>query len=106
MTSNPTLGIGKWMIKSCNDTNGFVCLKKLDSSTQSQTEPTVSDLYVNLGNDSIKAVTQNLTWDDAKKKCEGEKASLASLRNDWTQAYVELLAMTLKAPLWIGLNKQ
>lgn len=77
-----------------------------DSSTQSQTEPTVSDLYVNLGNDSIKAVTQNLTWDDAKKKCEGEKASLASLRNDWTQAYVELLAMTLKAPLWIGLNKQ
>lgn len=59
-----------------------------------------------LGNDSIKAVTKNLTWEDAKKQCEGDKATLASLRNEWTQAYVELLAMNLKAPVWIGLNKQ
>ena len=81
-------------------------LLSTDSGIQSQTEPTVPDFYVSLGNDSIKVVTQNLTWDDARKKCVGDKANLASLRNDWTQAYVELLAMNLKAPLWIGLNKQ
>ncbi|XP_053185960.1 macrophage mannose receptor 1-like [Scomber japonicus] len=106
MTSNSNFGIGKWIVKSCNTTNGFVCLKNLDPAVKSETEPTVPDIYVALGNDSIKAVTQNLTWDDARKHCEGDHANLASLRNDWTQAYVELLAMTLKAPLWIGLNKE
>lgn len=81
-------------------------LLSTDPTVKSETEPTVPDIYVALGNDSIKAVTQNLTWDDARKHCEGDNANLASLRNDWTQAYVELLAMSLKAPLWIGLNKE
>lgn len=81
-------------------------LLSTDPNIVSQIEPIVPYIYVSLGNDSIKAVTQNLTWDDAKKHCEGDKANLASLRNEWTQAYVELLAMNLKAPLWIGLNKQ
>ncbi|XP_049454403.1 macrophage mannose receptor 1b [Epinephelus fuscoguttatus] len=106
MTSNPTLGTGKWIVKSCNDTNGFVCLRDLDPNIQPQPDPAVSNIYVTLANDSIKVVTKNLTWDDAKKQCESEKANLASLRNEWTQAYVELLAMNLKTPLWIGLNKQ
>lgn len=44
-----------------------------------------------------------MTWDAAKKHCEGDGAKLASLRNEWSQAYIELLA--LKAPLWIGINK-
>uniref|UniRef100_A0A8D0CM87 Mannose receptor, C type 1b n=1 Tax=Sander lucioperca TaxID=283035 RepID=A0A8D0CM87_SANLU len=68
--------------------------------------PAVTNIYVNLGNDSIKVETKNLTWDDAKKQCEDDKANLASLRTEWTHAYVELLAMNLKAPLWIGLNKK
>lgn len=66
----------------------------------------VPNIYVSLGNDSIKASVQNLTWDEAKRRCAGEKANLASLRNEWTQAYAELLALGLKAPLWIGLNKK
>ncbi|KAM7400356.1 hypothetical protein PAMA_004850 [Pampus argenteus] len=105
MSSNPTVGIGKWIIKNCNNTNGYVCGRDLDPNILSQEDQTVPNMYVSVGNDSIKAVTQNLTWDDAKRHCEGDKANLASLRNDWTQAYVELLAMNLKAPLWIGLNK-
>uniref|UniRef100_A0A665X444 Macrophage mannose receptor 1-like n=1 Tax=Echeneis naucrates TaxID=173247 RepID=A0A665X444_ECHNA len=106
MNSNPVLAIGKWFIKSCNDTNGFVCSRNLDPNIQDKPEPAVPNIYVTLGNDSIKAVTQNLTWDDASRHCESENAKLASLRNEWTQAYIELLAMNLKAPLWIGLNKQ
>ncbi|XP_037642855.1 macrophage mannose receptor 1b isoform X1 [Sebastes umbrosus] len=106
MNGNPSLGTGKWLIKPCNDTNGFVCLRNLDQNIQPQPEPAVTTIYLSLGNDSIKVVTQNLTWDGAKKHCEGDKANLASLRNEWTQAYVELLAMNLKTPLWIGLNKQ
>ncbi|XP_040911919.1 macrophage mannose receptor 1-like [Toxotes jaculatrix] len=106
MNSNPSLGTGKWLVKSCNDTNGFICLRNLDPNIKAQTDVTDPNIYIALGNDSIKAVTQNLTWDDAKRHCESDKASLASLRNEWTQAYIELLAMNLKSPLWIGLNKE
>ncbi|XP_070700689.1 macrophage mannose receptor 1-like [Pempheris klunzingeri] len=106
ITSSTVLGTGKWLMKSCNDTNGFICHRKLDTSMKPQPEPTIPEIYVPVGNDSIKVETKNLTWEDAKKACEAEKANLASLRNEWTQAYVELMAMNLKAPVWIGLNKQ
>ncbi|XP_028282934.1 macrophage mannose receptor 1b isoform X2 [Parambassis ranga] len=106
ITSSPSSGIGKWFIRSCNDTNGFICHKNLDPNSQSQPDAIDPNIYVRLGNDSIKVLSQNLTWDDAMRQCEGEKANLASLRNEWTQAYIELLSMKLKAPLWIGLNKQ
>ncbi len=46
-----------------------------------------------------------MTWDAAKEHCEDDGAKLASLRNRWSQAYIELLALNLKAPLWIGLYK-
>ncbi|XP_042353142.1 macrophage mannose receptor 1-like isoform X2 [Plectropomus leopardus] len=105
MNSNPTLGTGKWIVKHCNDTNGFVCLRGLDPNLQPQPELPVSNIYVTLANDSIKVVTKNMTWDDAEKQCESENAKLVSLRNEWTQAYVELLSLNLKTPLWIGLNK-
>uniref|UniRef100_A0A8D0CMM9 Mannose receptor, C type 1b n=1 Tax=Sander lucioperca TaxID=283035 RepID=A0A8D0CMM9_SANLU len=68
-------------------------------------EPTTSTDYVKILNDSIKVVTQQMDWDEAKKHCEGDGAKLASLRNEWSQAYVELLVLKLNAPLWIGLNK-
>lgn len=81
-------------------------LLSTDPSKNPPPEPTIPTIYVYLGNDSVKVVTKNLTWEDARKQCESEKATLANLRNDWTQAYVELLTMNLKSPVWIGLNKQ
>uniref|UniRef100_A0A8C5GCV9 Macrophage mannose receptor 1-like n=1 Tax=Gouania willdenowi TaxID=441366 RepID=A0A8C5GCV9_GOUWI len=83
----------------------------LETSAQARDIPADSEtidpnIYTRLGNDSIKVVTQNLTWDEAKKRCDGEKANLASLRNEWTRAHIELLVLNLKAPLWIGLNKK
>lgn len=135
MSSSSAFGVGKWLIKSCNDTNGYICHKDISEFklllvwkhfdaynlfTENKiafallpSDPTISDnsdpisptTYESLGNDSIKAVTQNLTWAEAKKLCENDKANLASLRTEWTNAYVELLALTLKTPLWIGLNK-
>ncbi|XP_069548457.1 macrophage mannose receptor 1-like [Brachyistius frenatus] len=105
ISSSSASGIGKWLIKSCNDTNGFICHKNLDPNSPAKPETLDPKIYVRLGNDSIKVVTQNLTWDDGKKRCEGDKATLASVRNEWTRAYIELLALTLNTPLWIGLNK-
>lgn len=81
-------------------------LPSTDPNIPSPPDTVIPDIYVAVGNDSIKAVTKNLTWEDARKECENDKANLASLRNEWTQAYVELLAMNLKASVWIGLNKE
>lgn len=61
--------------------------------------------YVNIFNDSFKLVSQKMTWGAAKKNCESDGAKLASLRNQWSEIYVELLALKFKSPMWIGLNK-
>ncbi|XP_068197546.1 macrophage mannose receptor 1-like isoform X2 [Antennarius striatus] len=106
MTSKLTLGIGKWLTKSCNDTYGFVCVQNLDPRIPSLPDKTLPSIYVSLGNDSIKAVAKNLSWEQAKKNCERDKATLAAMKNDWTQAYIELLVAQLKTPVWIGLNKK
>ncbi|XP_028988342.1 macrophage mannose receptor 1 [Betta splendens] len=106
MASSPNSGLGKWLIKSCNNTNGFICHRDLDPNIKAQPETTIPTIYVPLGNESIKIVTENMTWNDANKRCKGEQANLASLRNEWTKAYIELQVMNLKAPVWIGLNKE
>ncbi|XP_067462381.1 macrophage mannose receptor 1-like [Thunnus thynnus] len=106
MSAESKTGIGKWISKSCNDTNGYICLRYVDSTLPDSPEPTSYNNYVKILNDSIKVVTQQMTWGEAKKHCEGDDAKLASLRNEWTQTYVELMALNLKAPLWIGLNKK
>lgn len=77
-----------------------------DPNIPSQSDTYVPKIYVAVGNDSIKIVTKNLTWDEAKANCEADKASLASLRNEWSQAYIELLVLNVNVPVWIGLNKK
>lgn len=66
---------------------------------------TISGDYVRILNNSVKAVTQLMKWEEARHHCEGNSAQLISPRNGWLQAYVELLAVTFKTPVWIGLNK-
>ncbi|XP_049454398.1 macrophage mannose receptor 1-like isoform X1 [Epinephelus fuscoguttatus] len=105
MTTDPHRGIGKWIKTSCNDTNGYVCLRNVDPTLPDSPEPTTAD-YVKIFNDSIKVVTQQMTWEAAKMHCESDGAKLASLRNEWTDVYAELMALNLKVPLWIGLNKK
>lgn len=76
-----------------------------DPSLPDAPEPTVSSNYVTMLNDSFKAVTQPRTWDAANKHCEGDGAILATLQNEWSQIYVELLALTFNTSMWIGMNK-
>ncbi|KAL6103984.1 uncharacterized protein ACO6RY_13810 [Pungitius sinensis] len=104
MTTDHTIGIGKWIKTSCNDTNGYVCLRNVDPSLPDSSQPTPVD-YVNVFNDSFKLVPQKMTWDAAKKNCERDGAQLASPRNQWSQNFVEFLALQVKGAVWIGLNK-
>ena len=76
-----------------------------DSQFQSPTGPLTPITYVKMANDSVKIITQNLTWSEAKARCQQDGAYLASIRNEWTRAYIELQAINLNSSLWIGLNK-
>uniref|UniRef100_A0A8C3ALH3 Mannose receptor, C type 1b n=1 Tax=Cyclopterus lumpus TaxID=8103 RepID=A0A8C3ALH3_CYCLU len=105
INTNPTIGIGKWIKRSCNDTNGYVCLRNVDISLPDSPELTMTN-YINVYNDSFKLVSQQMNWDAAKKHCESDGAKLASVRNEWAQVYVELLAVNAKGPMWIGMNKK
>uniref|UniRef100_A0AAX7T5A0 Mannose receptor, C type 1b n=1 Tax=Astatotilapia calliptera TaxID=8154 RepID=A0AAX7T5A0_ASTCA len=80
--------------------------RSVNPSLPDSPEPTANNGYVKILNDSIKVVTQKMNWDSAKKYCELDGANLASLRNEWSQVYVELMALEMEGPLWIGLNKK
>ena len=77
-----------------------------DPSLPDHPEPTFTTEYITIGNDSIKAVTQKMSWDEALKNCRSDGASLASLRNPWSQLHIELMALNLNTGVWIGLNKK
>uniref|UniRef100_A0A8C5CCB1 Mannose receptor, C type 1b n=1 Tax=Gadus morhua TaxID=8049 RepID=A0A8C5CCB1_GADMO len=96
---------GRWIGHNCNETFGYVCQRNVDSQFQSPTGPLTPITYVKMANDSVKIITQNLTWSEAKARCQQDGAYLASIRNEWTRAYIELQAINLNSSLWIGLNK-
>ncbi|KAL0967011.1 hypothetical protein UPYG_G00303400 [Umbra pygmaea] len=96
---------GKWELRSCNDTNGFICQRKVDSSIKVQAPTEFPRSWVMLGNDSYKVLPQNLTWSEAQVQCETEQSQLASIMDELSVAYLELQALKLQTPLWIGLNK-
>ncbi|XP_060901039.1 macrophage mannose receptor 1-like [Labrus mixtus] len=104
MTSVSTKELGKWTKKSCNDTNGYVCLRSVDPSLPDSPQPTTPN-YVNIFNDSVKVITRKMTWYSAQKNCKDDGATLASLRNIWSKTYIDLITLNLNAPVWIGLNK-
>ncbi|KAM6989317.1 LOW QUALITY PROTEIN: macrophage mannose receptor 1-like [Tautogolabrus adspersus] len=102
MTSD-TEQLGKWNKNSCNDTNGYVCLRSVDPSLPDSPEPTTPN-YVHIFNDSVKVITRKMTWYAAQKHCKDDGATLASLRNIWSKTYIDLITLNLNAPVWIGLN--
>uniref|UniRef100_A0AAZ3NZT0 Mannose receptor, C type 1b n=1 Tax=Oncorhynchus tshawytscha TaxID=74940 RepID=A0AAZ3NZT0_ONCTS len=92
--------LGKWEIRSCNDTHGFIC-QRIPVPT-----PTVLPRgWVKLANDSYKVLPQNRTWPEARMQCEAEEGQLASTLDELSAAYLDLQALKLQTPLWIGLNR-
>uniref|UniRef100_A0AAZ3SL44 Mannose receptor, C type 1b n=1 Tax=Oncorhynchus tshawytscha TaxID=74940 RepID=A0AAZ3SL44_ONCTS len=146
--------LGKWEIRSCNDTHGFICQRKvgekrhspppllslsssfslllfilfflllcvsilspvicnvtkccsalLDSGIPVPTPTVLPRGWVKLANDSYKVLPQNRTWPEARMQCEAEEGQLASTLDELSAAYLDLQALKLQTPLWIGLNR-
>ncbi|XP_072544235.1 macrophage mannose receptor 1-like [Salminus brasiliensis] len=95
--------LGKWVKKNCNDTSGYICSRAVDRSLVPSTTE-VPKTFIKLGNCSYMLVQTNMTWKEAQSHCEAEGANLASIRDAFTQSYIELQTHKLGQPLWIGLN--
>ncbi|XP_049338776.1 macrophage mannose receptor 1-like [Astyanax mexicanus] len=96
--------LGKWVTKDCNYTSGYICSRNIDQSLQAESPTEVSNTYIKLGNSFYKIVQTNMTWAEAQSYCEAEGAKLASIRDAFTQSYIELQTYKVGQPLWIGLN--
>uniref|UniRef100_A0A4W5LTT5 C-type lectin domain-containing protein n=1 Tax=Hucho hucho TaxID=62062 RepID=A0A4W5LTT5_9TELE len=97
--------LGKWETRSCDETHGFICQRKVDSGIPVPAPTVLPSGWVKLANDSYKVLTQNWTWPEARMKCEAEEGQLASTLDALSTAYLELQALNLQTPLWIGLNR-
>ncbi|KAL0967021.1 hypothetical protein UPYG_G00303550 [Umbra pygmaea] len=96
---------GKWELRSCNDKLGFICQRTVDPGIRLQAPTEFPRSWMKLGNDSYKILPQNLTWSEAQLQCVTEQSQLASILDELSAAYLELQALKLQTPLWIGLNK-
>ncbi|XP_072544234.1 macrophage mannose receptor 1-like [Salminus brasiliensis] len=96
--------LGKWVSKDCNDTSGYICSRAVDPLMPPASPTEVPETYIKLGNSFYKLVQTNMTWKEAQSHCEAEGANLASIREAFTQSYIELQTYKLGQPLWIGLN--
>ncbi|XP_045570344.1 macrophage mannose receptor 1 isoform X4 [Salmo salar] len=97
--------LGKWETRSCSDTYGFICQRKVDSGIPVPAPTVLPRGWVKLANDSYKVLPQNCTWPEARMQCEAEEGQLASTLDELSAAYLELQALKLQTPLWIGLNR-
>ncbi|KAL0967023.1 hypothetical protein UPYG_G00303570 [Umbra pygmaea] len=97
--------LGKWQARSCDDKHGFICQRKVDPGIPIQAPTGFPRNWEKVGNDSYKFLPQNLTWSEAEVQCVTEQSQLASILDELSAAYLELQALKLQTPLWIGLNK-
>ncbi|CAM4591548.1 unnamed protein product [Leuciscus chuanchicus] len=94
---------GKWVATDCNSTHGFICSRDVDPGI-APVPTELPNTFFKLGNSSFKVIQENLTWSEAKQRCEADGAHLASIRDSVTQAYLELQVFRTQQPMWIGLN--
>uniref|UniRef100_A0A674BXA0 Macrophage mannose receptor 1-like n=1 Tax=Salmo trutta TaxID=8032 RepID=A0A674BXA0_SALTR len=87
----------------CNVTK--CCSALLDSGIPVPAPTVLPRGWVKLANDSYKVLPQNCTWPEARMQCEAEEGQLASTLDELSAAYLELQALKLQTPLWIGLNR-
>ncbi|XP_077592286.1 macrophage mannose receptor 1 [Stigmatopora nigra] len=95
---------GLWKVDDCGGKRGFICKRNLDSQIAPAVTTPSPKAFYKLGNDSYKMQTQKMTWDEARRRCQGDDAELASILDPVAQAYVTLQISKFDQPVWIGLN--
>uniref|UniRef100_A0A3P9I5P8 Phospholipase A2 receptor 1 n=1 Tax=Oryzias latipes TaxID=8090 RepID=A0A3P9I5P8_ORYLA len=96
---------GKWYDEKCSDSEyGFVCQKPQDISkppTHSYHHPLPENIEYR--SSSYKALSGNMSWEDALTKCHEKGSKLVSITDAYHQAFLTVLVNRLAVPHWIGL---
>ncbi|KAM4756851.1 C-type mannose receptor 2 [Cyanocitta cristata] len=103
---SPPVFTGRWDDRSClEEKHGFVCQRSIDPSlSPAQTpfppSPTGTLFY---HNSTYRILQKPLRWHEALLLCETLNATLATIPNPYSQAFLTQAISSLRAPLWIGL---
>ncbi|XP_061442124.1 macrophage mannose receptor 1-like [Rhineura floridana] len=104
LMKNPEKLAGMWKDGPCSTEKSYICQKNADPGF-SHSETTIpSSFYTLFGNSSYSLVSPKMTWEEARKKCNSEKAELASILNPYVQSFLWLQVLRYREPVWIGLN--
>nr|XP_048282061.1 secretory phospholipase A2 receptor [Myodes glareolus] len=98
---------GKWYFDDCGKEGyGFVCEKMQDTP---EYRANMSDMHsvpntLEFGNRTYKIIRANLTWYTARRTCLMHGAELASIADDFQQAFLTVVLSRLGHAHWIGLS--
>ncbi|XP_024150676.1 secretory phospholipase A2 receptor [Oryzias melastigma] len=99
---------GKWYDEKCSESGyGFVCQKPQDISkppTHSYHHPLPENIEYR--SRSYKALSGNMSWEEALTKCQEKGSDLVSITDAYHQAFLTVLVNRLAVPHWIGLYSE
>ncbi|KAM7316514.1 hypothetical protein ACRRTK_024245 [Alexandromys fortis] len=108
MLSSPNFHFtGKWYFDDCGKEGyGFVCEKMQDTP---EYRANVSDMHsvpstLEFGNRTYKIIRANMTWYTARRTCLMHGAELASIADNFQQAFLTVVLSRLGHAHWIGLS--
>uniref|UniRef100_A0A8C8VHM8 Mannose receptor C type 2 n=1 Tax=Pelusios castaneus TaxID=367368 RepID=A0A8C8VHM8_9SAUR len=100
---------GRWDDRNClEEKHGYICQRSRDptlSSPQTIYPPSPGSPLSYL-NSTYHILQKPLKWQEALLLCETRNASLASVLDPYSQAYLTQAISSLRAPLWIGLANE
>ncbi|KAH0514741.1 Secretory phospholipase A2 receptor [Microtus ochrogaster] len=98
---------GKWYFDDCGKEDyGFVCEKMQDTP---EYRANVSEMHsvpntLEFGNRTYKIIHANMTWYTARRTCLMHGAELASIADNFQQAFLTVVLSRLGYAHWIGLS--
>uniref|UniRef100_A0A8B9EAP9 C-type mannose receptor 2 n=1 Tax=Anser cygnoides TaxID=8845 RepID=A0A8B9EAP9_ANSCY len=97
---------GRWDDRSCvEEKHGYICQRSIDpflspARTPYPPSPTGTLFY---HNSTYRILQKPLRWHEALLLCETLNATLATIPDPYSQAFLTQAVSSLRAPLWIGL---
>ncbi|KAM8933524.1 lymphocyte antigen 75-like [Pelodytes ibericus] len=104
-SSNEFQTTGKWFLDKCNSEGyGFVCEKKqVIGQTFNEADMYPVPEIMEYGHKTYRIISGNMSWYDASAKCREYGAELASVTDEYHQAFLTVMVNRPGHPHWIGL---
>uniref|UniRef100_A0A8D2LRQ8 C-type mannose receptor 2 n=1 Tax=Varanus komodoensis TaxID=61221 RepID=A0A8D2LRQ8_VARKO len=106
-----SLFTGRWDDRNClEEKHGFICQRSKDPTiSPSSVIPSPSpapNAILSYLNSTYRILKKPLKWQEAVLLCESLNATLTSVMEPYTQAYLTQAVSSMSASLWIGLSNE